>query len=36
MLAFIKRFLQEIAIVADSKTGEWRLKSKDAKLFDDF
>lgn len=33
---YIKEILQEIAIVADSKTGEWRLKSKDAKLFDDF
>lgn len=33
---YIKEILQEIAIVADSKTGEWKLKSKDAKLFDDF
>lgn len=33
---YIKEILQEIAIVADSKTGEWRLKPKDAKLFDDF
>lgn len=33
---YIKEILQEIAIVADSKTGEWKLKPKDAKLFDDF
>ena len=33
---YIKEILQEIAIVADSKTGEWRLKTQDAKLFDNF
>ena len=31
---YIKEILQEIAIVADSKTGEWKLKTKEPKLFD--
>lgn len=31
---YIKEILQEIAIVADSKTGEWKLKTQDARLFD--
>lgn len=30
---YIKEILQEIAVVADSKTGEWRLK-QDTRLFD--
>ena len=31
---YIKEILQEIAVVADAKTGEWRLKGKEPSLFD--
>ena len=31
---YIKEILQEIAVVADEKTGEWRLKGKEPSLFD--
>ncbi|MGX3045851.1 DNA methyltransferase [Helicobacter sp. T3_23-1056] len=31
---YIKEILQEIAVVADNKTGEWKLKSKNPNLFD--
>ena len=33
---YIKEILEEIAFVVDSKAGEWKLKSKEMKLFDDF
>lgn len=32
--ALIKEILEEIAIVVDKDTGQWRLKSKEATLFD--
>ena len=32
---YIKEILQEIAVVANDKTGEWKLKTKEPKLFDD-
>ena len=32
---YIKEILEEIAQITNSKTGEWRLKSKEATLFDD-
>lgn len=31
---YIKDILQEIAVVANAKTGEWKLKSKNPNLFD--
>ena len=31
---YIKDILQEIAVVADNKTGEWKLKTKNPSLFD--
>lgn len=32
---YIKEILQEIAVVANTKTGEWRLRTKERGLFDD-